>query len=480
MKIQSIQTNQKIYNSTKKVRVQKQQMSFDSFVPSFGANETKKKHFFDFFKKVNQTEEPNFQDDTVDDLYKEFSIALKNKYNSDIPPQNFKNIVLPNETQEILSSISRENFCYKNRTEMQPYCIDLDCQSNFSTGKESINEILKKVASVAESYYHKTGKDFVFALTDLNSIAGVQHVVRTLGQYPELYQHVKFIPAIKINFEHKKDLNKLFVHDIEQESNDDYETSEMLIYGINPFSENIENFVNRKILERQLLCFNMINDANELYPEFGYDFEEFTNENHLSYFRDYTISNLYEKVKEYILTKGDVTIKNENFKKEEIAQEVEDILNNLGRIYGSDTDTEFSQNSANSKNEKYLNPEIVKIFDKYSKHPKVYKHSDKKYYENLYEEMIECFQKEKEKPYMAISAPYNLLKIFKNKDDAVTFINELKTHSDGMLQAFETVCPEYKKESDYNPFEIEKFNDFLAEKLNMNEVGSSLDEITSY
>ena len=163
--------------------------------------------------------------------------GIKATFDIHIPAANFSSIMSPDEFKEELKNLSIENFDIKNADELDPnkmYCADLDNATSFSTWKNDVYTLLENVAKTADKYHSKTGKKFIFAITDRDTIEGVQHAVRIVASEPKKFQNLKLVPSMKMSFAHQVPTNKNYTR---------YDNSEMLIYGINPFSPKLVNFV---------------------------------------------------------------------------------------------------------------------------------------------------------------------------------------------------------------------------------------------
>lgn len=470
MKISAIQTSLKpnIKNITKPASLYQNQDSFVHSGVSFGEKESfLSKLASKMFEPYIPTEYTGTVEQVeVTDFHKEIAQGLTNKWGKIVPPSNLKSLVSPKEIKEILPSLQEENFSFTNEGYNDgTYFIDLDNDSVFSNGKYPLTELLDKVAIFADKYYAKHKKEFIFALTDRDSIESVQQAVRIISEDPERFKHLKFIPAVKLTFAHEAPT-----------SNIGYENSEMLVYGINPFSENIVNFVNDSIDKRYKMILEFIRKVSSLYPDFAYNITEFVEQNRLKYSKNYTISNLYWRAREYAETKGGTVIKGSKINQEQVIKSAHAIINELDQVYTASRNRQTKSTFVNE--DEQFNRSIQNVFDEYSTHEDKEKGKVVSSAENLYDDMIECFSKENEKPCIAFSAPYYLSHYFEEEPrtdfkNVVAFLSELGKKSEGMLVAFETVVPRYEIDKDLQPKKLEEFNRFIRENTNLYEVGGS-------
>lgn len=465
----AIKQNKNTYSQTiNNDRFESHQNTPEKFNISFG------KGFFDrILEKIDRRNSTNF--DELNDngeepsfFAKELSAGIKTFLEKDIPAKNLKSIMTPDEFREILPTLNKENFnsSRKNR-ESGVYCVDLDYQSNFSKGNENIFDILDNAAKYADEYYAKTGKPFIFALTDRDTLDGVKHAIRIIGENPEKYKHLKFLPAIKLTYAHEAPNSQL-----------KYENSDMLIYGINPFSINISNFVETTIAKRKRMVINFIKQVNHLYPEFAYSVIEFAEQNRLKYKKDFTVSNLYWRAREYAETKGDTAIKSIKLVPEDVISEAEDIIDQLDQIFVGSQQGPYSASGSQIIKDSDVNKSIKEVFEEYSTHLDESQGKVVSSAENLYDDMIDCLSLEASPPVIALSAPYYLSHYYEESNSSefpnvVEFIKDLQERSGGLLVAFESVVPSYDLDSALTPEIIKNFNNYLREHTDLYEVGGS-------
>ncbi len=440
----------------------------DSFVKT-GKNISFGKNIFSYLKKIKNNDIDD-SDEIPSEYATDLSYGIKKVFNKDIPAKNLTKIMTPEEFREVIKNFQKENFvASKKNIDAGIYCADLDYQSNYSTGKESIFDILDKAATYAQQYYKTTGKDFIFAIADRDSLEGLQHAIRIFGENPGKYKHMKLLPGVKLSFAHEAPTSII-----------GYENSEMLIYGLNPYSDNVISYVEDTIKRRKEMTINFIRDVNTLYPEFAYNIIEFAEQNNLKYIKDYTVSNLYWRAREYAETKGDTAIKGISIVPEEVIKQAENILDNLSTVYLGSGESTYSALGSNIIKDSDVNKTIKKVFEKYSTHMDESQGKVVSTAENLYDDMISCFSKESEKPVMAIASPYYFSHYFEKKDEnnnyknVVAFFKELQDRSNGMLKGFESIVPNYENDKQLKTETIVNFNNVIRENTDLCEVGGSL------
>lgn len=424
------------------------------------------------FSGIGSIENENFDNEDIGSskFHKALSEGLKEFFELNIPAKNLTSIMTPEEFRELISTATEDNFIAKEKNLDGTYFIDLDYESNFTKGgKENIFDIMDNVANFADKYYQHTGKKFVFALTDSDTLESLRHVIRIIGDEPEKFKNVRFVPAVKISYAHEapnSDLN--------------YENCNFLVYGINPFSDNLTSFMDNTIQKRKRMVIDFIRKVNQLYPEFAYTVKEFAKQNNLMYDRDFCVSNLYWRAREYAETKGETAMKSLKKIPENVISEAEDIISQLGEIYiGNNYGNIEGPDSRIIKNSE-LNSTIKGVFEQYSTHIDKHGHLVSSA-ENLFSDLISCLYSEPERPVIAYAAPYYLCHDFDKKEDTekgqypntVKYMKEMKEKSRDMLVAFQSIVPMYALNKELSPETVKKFNQYVREHSDLFEVGGS-------
>ncbi len=424
--------------------------------------------FSSLFKTSQKQQNDDSKSNAPDEFSADISNGIKKVMDCDIPPENFSFVMTPDEFRKHLPELKEENFISTEKNlEAGIYNADLDYQSTFSSGIENVFDILDNAAEYADKYYEKTGKEFIFAVTDRDSIEGLQHLLRVAGSDPEKYKHLKIIPGIKMSFAHEAPNSAI-----------GYENSDMLIYGINPFSENIIDFIDTTISKRKDMMVNFIKEVNQLYPEFSYNVLEFAQQNRIKYKKNFGVPNLYWRAREYAETKGDTEIKGISMVPADIIKEAQSILDDLDKVFLGSEQKGFSAFDSQIIKDNEVNKSIKKVFDKYSTHYDEDKGKAVSSAENLYKDMIECLSKENEKPVLALASPYYFSHYYEEQnsetfDKVVEFFNKLKGNSNEMLLAFESISPFYDLDKYLKPESVEKFNNYIRKNTDLYEVGGS-------
>lgn len=458
-----------ISNGSSKLEVKGQ----DAFVPSFGKkgnNQSFLKRLFaptnNFFKTDIHANIPNSK---TTKYAQALADGIKTELERDVLPQNLTNIMTPKEFRTLLPTLTTEKFTstYEN-IKNGVYIADLDYVTNYSTGNESIFEILGKVSELSNQFYAENREPLIFAVADRDCVESIQHIIRTVGENPEKFQHIKILPAIKLSYTHEAPTSQI-----------GFENSEMLVYGINPFDKDLMKFVNIVNQNRKDMVLSFIKRVSTLYPDFAYNISEFAKQNRLDYSNSYTISNLYWRAREYAEKKGNVATKSTEYVPEKIIREAQAIINELDELCrAADSENEENDNLAFDEDTN-VNKKIKEVFDDYSTHEENGEIIATA--ENVFKKMVECLNKQggdDEKPVLALSSPYYLSHYFEEYgtttyDNVVAFINKLIKDSEGLVCAFETLAPKYNLDKNLDKQQVEEFNNYILSRCKLYEVGGS-------
>ena len=450
-------------------------MECDTFNVSFSAQKKKVSFFQKLFGSsydiASQTSSEIIPERPATDFETELSKGIEKHLERSIPAQSLQSIMSPTEFKRFISNpfMKEENFkCSPHNISQNVYIADLDYATNYSNGKENIIDILDKVATFANEHFADTQNPFVFAIADRDSIEGVQHAVRIIGENPEKFKNVKFVPAIKLSFAHEAPKSQI-----------GFENSEVIVYGINPFDDKLVDFVQDLTKRRKGMVLDFIREVNAMYPEFSYNILEFVEQNRLKFDSDYTVSNLYWRAREYAETKGDTALRGTRLVPEKILQDAAKTLDSLEVIHRGSDQKGNPRYATSIDNDSPLNKSIKGVFDKYSTHEVGVDEIDSTA-ESIFEKMVEVLSKDKgsNKPVMAIASPLYLTHYFEEENakefpNVVKFIEKLRLKSNGMLVAYESLAPNYQIDGNITKEEIEKFNAYLREHTDFHEVGGS-------
>ena len=220
------------------------------------------------------------------------SIGLNNYCELSLSPEYFSGILSADKLKDYIDSVKKENFIASKKHQKDGiYNIDLNCVTNFSyNGNESIYDILDEAVKYANYHYKKTGENFVFAITDNETTTGVKHAIKIIVENPEKYTHLMFVPGVKVSFAYRTD-------------DKNYSNNRLLVYGINPFSKNVDDFIENTLSKRENIFYEFIKTAIKLYKDAHFNDEFLIDDYNLNSLQYAGQTNVYSNLKKYIRTK---------------------------------------------------------------------------------------------------------------------------------------------------------------------------------
>jgi len=174
------------------------------------------------------------------------------------------------QLSEILKNATPQDFAVgenlsgvKNRT----LRINLHNHTTASDGKLTPAEILEQARKWADEIVTKHGKDekppFVFGITDHDSIDGAKEIVNIISQSPEKYKNLKVVLGgeFSVAYTNPKDVKAPM-------------NFELIGYSLNPFNEQINNFLQNIRNERKKHVQKYIDIIQKELPQYNFDIKE--------------------------------------------------------------------------------------------------------------------------------------------------------------------------------------------------------------
>lgn len=424
--------------------------------------------FSGLFNIFNKEKNPLDESNPALPFAQRLQAGLKRTSGEDIPAENFKNILDGSALKKILPDLTIQNFISSGRNQQEGiYSADLDYITSFSyNGIDDIFDVLNRAADYSNHYYQKTGRSFVFSITDNDCIEGMEHAVKYIAENPLKFRCLKFVPGVKMSFAH-------------QAPNSDigFENSRMLVFGINPFSQNLIDYTDNMLKRRREMIYSFLNRAAELYKTYIYNTDEFAEENRLTLKKDLGQSNLYWRIREYILYKNNAEMRGMELNPRKIQKFADDIFAELDILRSSSDDFPIMRLFTDNADEDAVKI-IKKLFEEYSTRYNPKTGGVESDAENTYGALVNCLQKEPQKPVMSLSAPYYLIHHFEKNgaeefNNTAAFINLLIRLSKGMLAAFESAAPMYDLDKELTFEAVENFNSQIKQKTGLYETGGS-------
>lgn len=189
-----------------------------------------------------------------------------------ITTKHLKSVMTKAEMLKELPKLEEQNYvASKKNLKEGIFLADLHSHSNYSDGKINVENLLIQAAEYGDKLQKQNGKKFIFALSDHDGISGTKEALKIIAKNPEKYKNIKFIPAAEVSFVLPCQNNSIRF----KRFNSDVQMPEMLVYGINPFSETTEKFFNGIYHSREIQLYNAVNEANSYYNKTIFSIEEY-------------------------------------------------------------------------------------------------------------------------------------------------------------------------------------------------------------
>ena len=156
----------------------------------------------------------------------------------------------PGERKD-LNILDSHDFRYLESGEFKA---NLHIHTQYSDGEMTVKELLENAEEIT-----KNNPDFLIAITDHDTIDGCKEAEKLINEYNNV--NISFgleISTIGINFPNQK--KPCQIH--------------LLIYGIDPFDEKLNNYLQTKREQKLLLSKETIQKLNEALPDYNFNIEE--------------------------------------------------------------------------------------------------------------------------------------------------------------------------------------------------------------
>ena len=351
---------------------------------------------------------------------KEVAASMSKAYHGKIPASSLSCLMSGDELLKELPKLSKSNYeCTPQNMANGVFKVDLHSHSNYSDGEGYVKNILEDAAEYADELYKKTKQKFIFALTDHDTVEGLKEALNIISYNPSRYKNLRFVPGIEVSFAHSA-----------PKSNNECEMSELLVYGVNPYSENITKFL-KNIKQKRIDMINIfIADAKKIYPLTNFSFDEFSN---CYDFKKYgNLMNIHWRVFHYTQTKHAVTCANSKFHSD-INSQYKNIMQDFK---GASVDT-LKQNGKipHNINDFHALDKLLKKYAPHFENGKLIASS-----ENTFEEVIDAFKDEKN-VFMAFAHPGYFSNHVTNPSESLKYFTQ---NSQGLIKASESYHQAYR------------------------------------
>lgn len=339
-----------------------------------------------------------------------------------VSEDSLSSVLTKDEFLKILPTLKKENFvANKENIRNGVFRADFHSHTTHSDGKISVIEFLDEVSKYSEQVFKRNGNNVIFSITDHDTMEGCKEALCIIAQYPEKFKHVRFITGSELSFMHKTT----------EKNNNPIETSEVLVFGFNPFSEKFSSFFETIKNKRETMVRNFISDLITLYPD-----TKFSKEELLKFYQSSNKANFHWKLNHYGQTKRtlSLTAKSKNLNPEKYYAE---------KMAKAGTQTSLGQMKNLGLIENWINedPAIINIRLKYTpteKNNMLFASG-----ENNYNEIINAF--DGSDSVLGFAHPYYISERV-NIHDIPEMVDTLISQSNGLLKLTESHHQAYKND----------------------------------
>ncbi len=320
---------------------------------------------------------------------------------------------------------------------------DLHSHSNYSDGAGLVKNLLDDATDYADVLFGKTKQKFIYALSDHDTVEGLKEAMTIMAGNPERYKNLNFVPAIEVSFAHKA-----------SKTGNPCEIAELLVYGVNPYSAKVNQFLDNIRQKRTDMIQNFIKDASKSCPLTKFSFDEFSK--YYEFEKYGNLMNIHWRVYHYTQTKHAITQY-----ASKINQDPEILYNkimenskgaSIGKLHDEGKLPADIQEVQNFK-------DIMHKYEPHVENGKIIASS-----ENTFEEVINAFKDEKG-IFMAFAHPYYYAERVDNPIEGLKYFME---HSNGLIKASESFHQAYQ--SRIKPEDIDNLQK-ETEKLGLLNLG---------
>lgn len=368
-----------------------------------------------------------------------------------VSPYSLSSVMDKSEFIENLYKVSSNNYVYtSDNIKNFGFQADFHLHTNYSDGKISVPELLNEISSYADELNKRTGRKFMFSITDHDSVEGVKEALEIISQNPKKFKNIKFIPGVEISFAHKS-----------PKSSNPCEISEFLAYGFNPYKADAY-FKNLQLKRRNTLD-NMFLDLKQSLPLTNFDKSEFVKNYNIN--PDCIMMNSHWALYQYAQTKHAITIQASRIGVD-ASKLYEDIMKNIDVKNKNIWYLKKNNFLDNDINEADVISNVRKKYE-----PHFENNTLKLTNENSFEDVINLF-KDDRNVIMSFAHPYFTAEKFHQPGKA---LNAFVYKSNDLIQLSEAFHQAYPKDVDKN--KIKETNGYLKHLI---QIGGSDNHKSSY
>lgn len=156
---------------------------------------------------------------------KSLAMGVSEMLGEKINPKSLACVMDKSEFVSEILKLKKQNYVYTpENIKNFGFMADFHMHTNHSDGNISVGNLLDEITEYGNKLFARTGKKFMFSITDHDSVAGVKEALGIIAKNPEKFRNVRFIPGVELSFSHKA-----------PKSANPCEISEVLAYGFDPF-----------------------------------------------------------------------------------------------------------------------------------------------------------------------------------------------------------------------------------------------------
>lgn len=267
------------------------------------------------YKKKNSLKiETTVKNFTDKEYIKNLTKGVSNSLGKDLSVDNLKSIMGKEEFLKVLPTLGKEDYlATKANKDNFKLTADLHSHTTASDGWGYAKDILNDAAKYGDELFKKTGKKFILAITDHDSVGskiraadgneymtGVKSAIEEIAQNPDKYKNIRLVLGAELSFLHKID------------DKGGIGASEVLMHCIDPYSEKLNELINKVTKGRDKMIDSTILELNNKIPDVNFDRKEMWNhfinyEGNPNSKKEMFAYNLHYRVKNYAKIKTRVT-----------------------------------------------------------------------------------------------------------------------------------------------------------------------------
>lgn len=118
-----------------------------------------------------------------------------------INPKSLACVMDKSEFVSEILKLKKQNYVYTpENIKNFGFMADFHMHTNHSDGNISVGNLLDEITEYGNKLFARTGKKFMFSITDHDSVAGVKEALGIIAKNPEKFRNVRFIPGVELSF----------------------------------------------------------------------------------------------------------------------------------------------------------------------------------------------------------------------------------------------------------------------------------------